>query len=78
MCVRNEADYLATMSDNLVNLMVQNNISIRQLAVKTGLTRSKVAHLRASYGFPSLKTVLVLCEYFGVSVEWFTGVKNEN
>lgn len=55
--------------------MKQNNITNESLAEKTGLSRSSINRIRMGKGNPTVETLLILCNFFNVSMQEITGKK---
>ncbi|AXJ40094.1 helix-turn-helix domain-containing protein [Staphylococcus aureus] len=66
------------MKNNLSMLMGRNRISASKLSAKTGISRTSIHglyHERTEN--PDTKTVMKLCEYFGVTPNEFFGINEK-
>lgn len=66
------------MKNNLSMLMGKERISAVELSQETGISRSTIHGLyHERTGNPDTKTIMTLCNYFGVTPNDFFGIENK-
>ena len=69
---------LSKFTENLRDLMFDNNLSQKDLADNTGIERASICNYLKGNCMPNLKAVITLAEYFNCSVDFLIGKSEEN
>lgn len=66
------------MKNNLSMLVGKNRISVTQLSIEVGISKTSLFNLyHEKTENPDTKTVMKLCEYFDVTPNEFFGIKDK-
>lgn len=64
---------MSNFSERLKELRIDNGLNQIQLAKETGLSRSAIGHWELNKRIPNLDAVIVLAEFFKVSIDYLAG-----
>lgn len=65
-----------TKIPRLFKLMEEQVITDYKLSADTGITQSCIGSWRSGKSTPNLETLIILAEYFNVTVDWLVGKSN--
>ena len=71
-------DNLSKFTENLKDLMFDNNLLQKDLANNTGIDRASINRYLKGNCIPNLKSVVILSDYFNCSVDFLIGKSTEN
>jgi len=63
--------------ERLVKLRQEEKISQRQLAESTGISKSAIAHYEAGENAPTMHCLIALSRYFGCTIDYLVGEKDD-
>ena len=58
-------------------LLIDNNINIKTMAKVIGVDESLLRRYRTGRNFPSVETVVAICDYFGCSIDYIFQLSNK-
>ena len=64
------------MYERFVQLLQENNITPYKVSKETGVTQTTLSDWKTGRGTPKAATLSKIAEYFGVTLDWLTGLSN--
>lgn len=58
------------MKDRIKKIRTENNLSMEKFGERIGITRSSVCKLESGENNPSERTVILICQEFGINKDW--------
>ncbi|MCD8293672.1 MAG: helix-turn-helix domain-containing protein [Clostridia bacterium] len=63
--------------DNIQSLVKSKGISVRRLALDTGITTATLSRYMTEKRVPDLQYVMRIATYFNVSLDWLLGISDD-
>jgi len=67
---------MSKFAEILKDLRIDKGLSQSELARKTGLNQSTITLWEASKSLPNLDSMIIIADYFGVSLDYLAGREN--
>ena len=64
--------------ERLTELIIERKIDVSILSRDTGFLQSEIYHWRQEKYFPSLTNLVILADYFNITVDYLLGLENES
>ena len=69
----NDKNYEVNLRERLIQLREKSELSITELAEKTGIVRATIKAWETGTALPGARHLIILADYYGVSVDYILG-----